>query len=124
MLRSGQARIALTQLSIDNLDLGFHFEFASFVEQEILPGLPQPERTDADLLGDGMKLAAVGGLVGLVLALLVARLLSQMLFGISTFDPLTFALVPSLLGGIALLGTYIPARRASRVDPVSALRAE
>ena len=72
----------------------------------------------------GMKLVAVGGVVGLALALLVARLLSQLLFGVGAFDPLTFVTVPALLGGVALLAAYFPARRASRIDPVSALRAD
>jgi ABC-type antimicrobial peptide transport system permease subunit len=76
------------------------------------------------LTGSGMKLVAVGGVLGLALALLVARLLSQLLFGVGAFDPVTFVAVPALLGGVALLAAYFPARRASRVDPVSALRAE
>lgn len=76
------------------------------------------------LTGSGMKLVAIGGIVGLALALLVARLLSQLLFGVGAFDPVTFIAVPALLGGVALLAAYFPARRASRVDPVSALRAE
>lgn len=76
------------------------------------------------LTGSGMKLVAVGGVLGLVLALLVARLLSQLLFGVGAFDPVTFVAVPVLLGGVALLAAYFPARKASRVDPVSALRAE
>jgi predicted permease len=75
------------------------------------------------LTGSGMKLVGVGSVVGLALALLVARSLSRLLFGVSTFDPVTFVAVPALLGGVALLAAYLPARRASRVDPVSALRA-
>jgi predicted permease len=76
------------------------------------------------LVGNGMKLVAVGGVVGLVLAIGVARMLEQMLFGIGSFDPVTFIAVPALLGAVSLLAAYLPARRASRVDPVSALRAE
>jgi putative ABC transport system permease protein len=76
------------------------------------------------LTGGGMKLVALGGIVGLALALLLARLLSQLLFGVGAFDPVTFVTVPALLGVVALLAAYFPARRASRVDPVSALRAE
>jgi ABC-type antimicrobial peptide transport system permease subunit len=76
------------------------------------------------LTGSGMKLVAVGGVLGLGLALLVARLLSQLLFGVGAFDPATFVAVPALLGVVALLAAYLPARKASRVDPVSALRAE
>ena len=76
------------------------------------------------LTGGGLRLVAIGGVIGLALALLVTRALSQMLFGIGAFDPLTFVAVPTLLAGVALLAAYIPARRASRIDPVSALRTE
>jgi len=76
------------------------------------------------LTGSGLKLVAIGGVIGLALALLVTRALSQMLFGIGAFDPVTFVAVPTLLGGVALLAAYIPARRASRINPVSALRTE
>ncbi len=70
------------------------------------------------------KLVAIGGVIGLALALLVTRALSQMLFGIGAFEPVTFLAIPTLLGGVAVLAAYIPARRASRIDPVSALRTE
>jgi len=57
-------------------------------------------------------------------ALLVTRLLSGLLFGVEAFDLVTFVVVPLILGGTALLAAYLPARRASRVNPVAALRAE
>jgi predicted permease len=76
------------------------------------------------LTGSGLKLVALGGAIGLALALLVTRALSNMLFGVGAFDPVTFVTVPALLGGVALLAAYVPARRASRIDPVRALRAE
>ncbi len=76
------------------------------------------------LAGGGLRLVAVGGLIGLALALVLTRALSHMLFGVGAFDPLTFVAVPVLLGGVALLATYVPARRASRIDPVRALRSE
>ncbi len=66
----------------------------------------------------------IGGAIGLGLSLLVARLLSRLLFGIETFDPVTFVAAPLVLGATALLAAYLPARQASRVDPVSALRAD
>jgi predicted permease len=76
------------------------------------------------LVGSGMKLVVVGCVLGLALALLVARALSSMLFGISASDPITFLAIPALLCGVAVLAAYVPARRASRIDPVRALRAE
>ena len=76
------------------------------------------------LMATGMRPVIVGGIIGLVLALLLSRGLAGLLFGIATLDPLTFVAVPLVLGGVAALATYIPARRVSRVDPVSALRAE
>ena len=75
------------------------------------------------LLGDGMKLVAVGGGIGLVLSLLSAQLLGRLLYGIKATDPIAFGLVPMVLMSVALLAAWIPARRASRVNPVTALRA-
>jgi len=72
----------------------------------------------------GMKLVAVGGVIGLGLALLTTRVLQGFLFGIAPLDPVAFLAVPALLGGVALLAAYAPARRASRVDPVRALKAQ
>ncbi len=66
----------------------------------------------------------VGGAIGLALSLLVTRLLSSLLFGIETFDPITFVGAGLVLGATSLLAAYLPARRASHVDPVAALRAE
>jgi predicted permease len=76
------------------------------------------------IVADGLRLAAVGVAVGLLLAAGVARLLASQLYGVSAADPLTFVLVPALLGGVALLAAWVPARRASRADPLVALRAE
>lgn len=75
------------------------------------------------LLREGLALVAVGMAIGLAGALAGARLLSGLLYG-SGADPLTFAAVPLVLGGVALLAIWIPARRASRVDPVVVLRQE
>ncbi|MCK5650576.1 MAG: FtsX-like permease family protein, partial [Gemmatimonadetes bacterium] len=76
------------------------------------------------MVGSGMKLVAVGGVIGLIVAFLASSVLQGFLFGIQVLDPVAFLLVPALLLGVALLAAYIPARRASRVDPVRALKAE
>jgi putative ABC transport system permease protein len=71
-----------------------------------------------------MRLACVGAAIGLVVSLISSRLLRNQLFGVSSFDPLTFALMAAMLIGAALAASYIPAHRATRVDPVVALRYE
>ena len=76
------------------------------------------------LVAGGLKLELAGGALGLVLAVAASRLLGGLLFGIDALDPLTFLGVPLVLGAAALLAAWLPARRASRVDPVAALRSE
>ena len=76
------------------------------------------------VLRQGMTLAAIGVVLGLVLAIATTRLLGHMLYGVSTTEPLTFVTVPALLVAVALLATFIPARRATRVNPSVALRSE
>ncbi len=76
------------------------------------------------ILGRGLALAGTGVVVGLAIALALARVISTMLYGVSPTDPLTFIAVPLLLLAIATLACYVPARRATRVDPLTALRAE
>ncbi|MGC1904950.1 MAG: ABC transporter permease [Candidatus Acidiferrum sp.] len=76
------------------------------------------------VLGEGLRLAILGAGIGLAGSFFAARLLSGMLFGITAGDPVTFAGVAMLLVVVALVACYIPARRATRVDPLVALRYE
>ena len=76
------------------------------------------------LLSGGLRLVAIGAVVGLVAALLLARLLQGLLFGIKAIDPLTFVAVPLVLLSVAFLAAWLPARRAGNVDPQTALRSE
>jgi putative ABC transport system permease protein len=76
------------------------------------------------VLAQGMRLVAVGVGVGLVGSWVLSRVLVSQVYGITARDPLTYGAVALLLAGVALLATYVPARRATRVDPMLALRSE
>jgi putative ABC transport system permease protein len=76
------------------------------------------------ILREGLFLTLLGVGLGAVAALCCARFLGSFLFGISASDPLTYAAVATVLALVAALACLIPARRATRVDPASALRAE
>ncbi|HJU89493.1 MAG TPA: ABC transporter permease [Gemmatimonadaceae bacterium] len=76
------------------------------------------------VLREGVVMASAGLVVGTIGALALSRLLSGLLFGVAPTDPLTFALVAATLAAVALAASFIPARRASRLDPLVAIRAE
>ncbi len=76
------------------------------------------------VIGEGIGLVAVGAVIGLAGALAATRVLRTFLFDLTSSDPVTYVAIVVVLGGAAILASWIPARRASRVDPVVALRAE
>jgi putative ABC transport system permease protein len=76
------------------------------------------------VVGQGMILAVIGIVIGLVAALTMTRLMESLLFGVSARDLLTFLMIPVALAIVAFLSTFIPAMRATRVDPMIALRYE
>jgi len=83
---------------------------------------------EKDVLGlvlwDGLIVIGAGLAIGLLLAAVATRVIASFLYGVGATDPLTFIAVPLLLGSVALLASYVPARRAVKVDPLVALRYE
>jgi putative ABC transport system permease protein len=84
----------------------------------------QPADVLSMVLGDGLKLVLAGGVLGVVAALILARLLAGLVYGVSMRDPLLLVLVNFGMVAVALVACYVPARRAMRVDPMVALRYE
>ena len=82
----------------------------------------EPSRVSRLVVGEGMRVAGAGVLAGVVIALVATRLVSTLLYGVSPRDPLTFGVVVVMLLGVSALANYLPARRAARVDPLTALR--
>jgi putative ABC transport system permease protein len=76
------------------------------------------------ILGEAMRWVLLGGLCGLALALALSRVLANLLLGVSATDPLTFAGVALLLVIVALIACFMPARRAAKTDPMTAIRHE
>jgi putative ABC transport system permease protein len=76
------------------------------------------------VLGESGRLVAIGTVLGLAGAAVLTRFIASMLFGVTARDPLTFVAVAALLAGVAMVASYVPARRAMKVDPVEALRCE
>jgi len=84
----------------------------------------QPKVVVRMVMREGLTLAAVGVVVGLPAAWLLSRVMSSLLFGVSPRDPLTFASVVGVIAAVAVAASLMPAWRASRVDPVVALRVD
>ncbi len=84
----------------------------------------QRSRIVGMILRQGAELTGAGVIAGLIGAAALTRVMGTLLFGVGAHDLLTFSIVPLVLGSIALLAVYIPALRATRVDPVVALREE
>src|SRR5690242_4632258 len=97
---------------------------AGFAATAIAALAPDAEPDDVRFLivMQGMRLAGAGVLIGVPSEMALARVMVSMIFGIATWDPLVFAVVSILLCGIGWCAAYVPAMRATRVDPITALR--
>ena len=84
----------------------------------------QPSQVQKMILRQGLLLTAAGVGIGLAAAVALTRLLSGLLFGVEATDPITFGVIVVLLTAVSLIACYLPALRATRVDPLIALRFE
>jgi putative ABC transport system permease protein len=84
----------------------------------------QPVDVSRLFVRHGLWLTGAGVTVGVLVAIALTRLMSSLLVGVSPKDPMTYAAVSVALGAVALLATYLPARRAARIDPIVALRSD
>ena len=76
------------------------------------------------VIAQGMRVVAVGVVIGLAGSLVASRLMTKLVYGVSVTDPLTYGAVAALLAAVALVASYLPARRATRIDPLVAMRAD
>jgi putative ABC transport system permease protein len=84
----------------------------------------QPSEIARLIVGQGMLLTLIGTSIGVAVALGLTRLLARLLYGVTASDPITFIIVALMLSGVAMIASYLPARRAMKVDPLIALRYE
>jgi putative ABC transport system permease protein len=84
----------------------------------------RPHQLLASVVREGMTVAAIGGAIGGAGALAICRVMASLQFGVRATDPLTFVIMAATLAAVALIACYIPARRATTVDPLNALRTD